>query len=499
MTQKTTHLICSEATGPKYEAAKNWKIPSVTYDWVVSSINARYALPEKNFVVGKNIFDDDDPFADDLMRLEESKPIAQSTQILSSGPVATEAMDPIEDVPSLSQNRRNLSQLTQTLDKCQIVQKRLSQSFQHLLGKKSTLLDNCEVFMTGFGPEDYSFCKSLIKSAEGYVTRQINDRTMFVIIGSETKDEELLKIKKEIKDQNFECHVVRREWLLDSICTGRLYEPQDYPALVRPTLKFSKQEDNQPSLGFRIIKRNSQSQKQKNPERVSQTYSRPNDSMMISDEDLLRSYRETPKEADVSEMNVDQYMSAWDVGDKSNPKIQSSCPPRAEPPQKVPEAAPLIPSTAPPVVRISPEIPNTASALHDSKHVVTRFGGSKDCEQFWSSQAPGSKTPKRSRRNPIIDSITSPEQFKRSVLGLMINDSDKQHLRATIAIQKPEQLVAREPEPRPSTSIVNSSYVFMDEEPEPEAVPDPTPPPRPVPTKKSTAPAKKRKRGKRSS
>merc|ERR1719239_1269871 len=47
----STHLICSEAEGPKYNAAKKWKVTVVTKDWLRACLRNRTWVSEKDFLV----------------------------------------------------------------------------------------------------------------------------------------------------------------------------------------------------------------------------------------------------------------------------------------------------------------------------------------------------------------------------------------------------------------------------------------------------------------
>jgi len=49
----STHLICSEAEGPKYNAAKKWKVTVVTKDWLRACLRNRTWVSEKDFLVGE--------------------------------------------------------------------------------------------------------------------------------------------------------------------------------------------------------------------------------------------------------------------------------------------------------------------------------------------------------------------------------------------------------------------------------------------------------------
>lgn len=52
---QTTHLVCSRAEGVKYNAAKKWKLPVVTKDWLLCCLNAAAKLPVDNYRVAEGM------------------------------------------------------------------------------------------------------------------------------------------------------------------------------------------------------------------------------------------------------------------------------------------------------------------------------------------------------------------------------------------------------------------------------------------------------------
>ena len=47
----TTHLVCNEAKGVKYDHARLWKITVIKPQWIHDCIGAGYCLPEKNYLI----------------------------------------------------------------------------------------------------------------------------------------------------------------------------------------------------------------------------------------------------------------------------------------------------------------------------------------------------------------------------------------------------------------------------------------------------------------
>lgn len=52
--KKSTHLICSNPEGAKYEAAVKWKLPVVTKDWLLACYYQREWVSERSFLIGKS-------------------------------------------------------------------------------------------------------------------------------------------------------------------------------------------------------------------------------------------------------------------------------------------------------------------------------------------------------------------------------------------------------------------------------------------------------------
>lgn len=52
--KKSTHLLCSDPTGKKYQAAIVWKVPIVNHEWLLECCRLDYKADEKNFGLGTN-------------------------------------------------------------------------------------------------------------------------------------------------------------------------------------------------------------------------------------------------------------------------------------------------------------------------------------------------------------------------------------------------------------------------------------------------------------
>ena len=50
--KKNTHLVCKGAEGTKYDAAINWKIPVVSYEWLLKCLEYKTWVSEEPFWVG---------------------------------------------------------------------------------------------------------------------------------------------------------------------------------------------------------------------------------------------------------------------------------------------------------------------------------------------------------------------------------------------------------------------------------------------------------------
>jgi hypothetical protein len=53
--KRNTHLICNQASGPKYEAARNWKMPIVFPEWAVESCVTGMKAEESKYSVESGV------------------------------------------------------------------------------------------------------------------------------------------------------------------------------------------------------------------------------------------------------------------------------------------------------------------------------------------------------------------------------------------------------------------------------------------------------------
>ena len=58
----SSHLICPEAEGQKYQAALKWSLPVVSKDWLLACLRDHTWVSEKPFLVGESTaFNEDKP------------------------------------------------------------------------------------------------------------------------------------------------------------------------------------------------------------------------------------------------------------------------------------------------------------------------------------------------------------------------------------------------------------------------------------------------------
>lgn len=67
---QNTHLICNVAEGPKYTAAKNWKIPAVTIEWLIDSCVSGIKADESKYSIDLN--NKNDEFIKNLDRIRRN-------------------------------------------------------------------------------------------------------------------------------------------------------------------------------------------------------------------------------------------------------------------------------------------------------------------------------------------------------------------------------------------------------------------------------------------
>jgi len=74
--KKSTHLVCDEAKGQKYEHGVKWGIPIVSKDWIMACHRDKQLVSEKPFLVGESTaFDENKPMPKPL-QMNDDKPVA---------------------------------------------------------------------------------------------------------------------------------------------------------------------------------------------------------------------------------------------------------------------------------------------------------------------------------------------------------------------------------------------------------------------------------------
>ncbi len=83
--KKSTHLVCANPDGPKYEAAVNWGLPVVSKDWLLACLDVMQWVSEGPFLVGKSsVVTPNKPLHSDLKEKEEPQ-ASRSTNSLEQG------------------------------------------------------------------------------------------------------------------------------------------------------------------------------------------------------------------------------------------------------------------------------------------------------------------------------------------------------------------------------------------------------------------------------
>ncbi|XP_040581730.1 DNA topoisomerase 2-binding protein 1-A [Lepeophtheirus salmonis] len=72
--KKSTHLVCLNPSGNKYEAALRWKLPVVSKDWIMTCTAKMAWVSEKTFLIGESeVFSPDKPLPEDVNDISHEK------------------------------------------------------------------------------------------------------------------------------------------------------------------------------------------------------------------------------------------------------------------------------------------------------------------------------------------------------------------------------------------------------------------------------------------
>ena len=260
LSEDVTHLICFRNEGAKYDFSREHNIYTVFYEWVTKSVEAGYALPEVEFMVGGPLDEDDD----DPLGLEARKLIT-----------------PIVHVVEESQNEKKLETIkyssvsssydvncntTQTVPKTKHYngQARKDETSVDRLRRclqleTASLFDNFEINLYGFKSEPFNLAKQLIAREFGICSMKISESTTVVVVSNYCTAKE--NVRQILTESKLYCPVVGERWLTDSIEKSQL-EPYD-PYLVFTFESETNQEHRadeevqevQPSLGFVVTKK----------------------------------------------------------------------------------------------------------------------------------------------------------------------------------------------------------------------------------------------------
>ena len=289
--ERTTHLICIEAEGEKWEAARRWGLYCVTYTWVVRSMEAGYALPEHLFQVGDPLSSQTatDSQAESVMSESQRLPRKRSSRERRSESPTNFTQDKVRrsaspdvcfDECSMS---RVVTPATQTLRPVasHLASRRLSpetvasathdspptekesffQKYAHLLGKAySEVFDGMEIALVACDADQTAFFRKLVRERSGFVKSLDSGDVHYVVVGKATLDDEIRGVMRDFADSNSSAVFVTYEWLIQSAQQNEQMSPELFKvggqrATPEAGDGASAHVSEQPNLGFKVTRK----------------------------------------------------------------------------------------------------------------------------------------------------------------------------------------------------------------------------------------------------
>ena len=91
----SSHLICPEAEGQKYQAALKWSLPVVNKDWLLACLRDHCWVSERPFLVGEcKTFNEDKP-----MPREQVEAVPSQDETKTTIPAASKTLKKSVDTP----------------------------------------------------------------------------------------------------------------------------------------------------------------------------------------------------------------------------------------------------------------------------------------------------------------------------------------------------------------------------------------------------------------
>ena len=95
--KRSTHLVCSDSKGQKYDSALRWGIPIVSKDWIMACLHEAKLISEKPFLLGDSkVFDEAKPMPKQQSNKDEPFP---KEQLKEASPTLKEQSDQAEQKP----------------------------------------------------------------------------------------------------------------------------------------------------------------------------------------------------------------------------------------------------------------------------------------------------------------------------------------------------------------------------------------------------------------
>ena len=188
-----TYLLLREKSGDKYKYARLKNIPCIRLEWLYDSLEAKYALPEDDYLI-----DNDESV---------EKIFSNDNESTSTSVFETHAVDIGKDTACKAVVNKSSQNLTKKYD-----EKTLADLLDSLAAgvTDKNFLDNCVLHAVGFEQGLLESIRNTSRRCGAFYLTQLRPMVTHVIVGSAVTEEELKRLDSMEK-------LVTIDWLIDSI------------------------------------------------------------------------------------------------------------------------------------------------------------------------------------------------------------------------------------------------------------------------------------------
>lgn len=245
----------------------------VSYDWVVSSIETGFALPEKDFLIGpvdendasesvtQSLFNETRFERKRMSKSRRSDPINHLTQEVrrfrGNGSPSDRRSDGSQGLSTLTEGL-HVSEVCEEPDDPPVEKESsFTEEYGHLLDDPhDDVFDGLEFSLISCDPEKASFMKKLIQSGSGYLQPRISEDVNYVLVGRDELDDEANDLMEQFKANDSSATFVSYKWLIASAEKNTLLDVEEYqfgdiPDDSTPATPAAEH----PNLGFKVTKK----------------------------------------------------------------------------------------------------------------------------------------------------------------------------------------------------------------------------------------------------